>query len=165
MRRASSRVLGTALLAGGLPAFAAQLAVQFVDPEKYTDAGYSSSSPGTKEREQLQRELTQHLKQLADRQLAADDSLKIEVLDIDLAGHLDPFVSAGREMRIVRDVTWPRIKLRYALTRNGTLVSQGEELVSDMNFLAGGNRYSSSDRLRYEKVMLDDWFDKVFVAR
>lgn len=55
--------------------------------------------------EQLQRDIAQHLKQLADAKLAADDVLKIDVLDIDLAGHLDLFVSAGRERRIVRDVT------------------------------------------------------------
>jgi hypothetical protein len=165
MRCAASRLLGAALLTGVLPASAAQLAVQFVEPEKYTDAGYSSSMPSTKEREQLQRDITQHLKQLADRALAEDDSLKIEVLDIDLAGHLDPFVSAGREMRIVRDATWPRIRLRHALTRKGTVVAEGEELVSDMNFLTPANRYSSSDRLRYEKAMLDDWFEKVFVKR
>jgi hypothetical protein len=165
MRRASSRILGAALLAAALPSSAAQLDVDFVEPEKYTDAGYTSSSPRTKEREQLQRDITQHLKQLADRSLADDDSLKIDVLDIDLAGHLDPFVSTGREMRIVRDVTWPRIKLRYTLTRNGAVVAQGEEQVSDMNFMTGTNRYSSSDRLRCEKAMLDDWFDKVFVKR
>ena len=159
------RLAAVVLLGVALPAAAAQLAVSFVEPEKYADAGFNSSSPNAKEREQVQRELEQHLTKLADTKLAADDSLKIDVLDIDLAGHLDPFVSAGREMRIVRDVTWPRIKLRYALTRNGAVALQGEELVSDMNFLMAGNRYSSADRLRYEKAMLDDWFDRVFVQR
>lgn len=165
MRNPSPRTVAAWLLAASLPASAAQLTVNFVEPEKYTDAGYTSSSPDTKERARLQRDLESHLKQLADRSLAPDDSLKIDVLDIDLAGHLDPFVTAGREMRIVRDVTWPRIKLRYALTRNGAVAVQGEGQVSDMSFLMTGNRYSSSDRLRYEKAMLDDWFDKVFVHR
>lgn len=38
--------------------------------------------------------------------------MKITTVGIDLVGHLDLFVSAGREMRIVGDVTWPRIKLQ-----------------------------------------------------
>lgn len=159
------RLAAVVLLGVALPAVAAQLAVSFVEPEKYADAGFNSSSPNAKEREQVQRELEQHLAKLADAKLAADDSLKIDVLDIDLAGEINPFVGGGREMRIVRDATWPRIKLRYALTRGGAVVAQGEERVSDMNFLMTGNRYSSSDRLRYERAMLDDWFDKTFVKR
>ena len=29
-----------------------------------------------------------------------------------------------------------------------------------MNFLLSINRYPGADRLRYEKAMLDDWFEK-----
>jgi hypothetical protein len=34
-----------------------------------------------------------------------------------------------------------------------------------MDFLRASNRYSSSDRLRYEKAMLDDWFERRFGKR
>mgnify|MGYP006164498815 CR=1 FL=1 len=41
-------------------------------------------------------------------------------------------------------------------------VSGGEELLSDLNFMVPSNRYSSGDRLRYEKALLDRWFEKRF---
>jgi hypothetical protein len=155
------------LLAAGLlaamPAFAGELSVEFVAPEKYTDAGYSRSFASEKDRAQVQRDVQAHLQRLAQRHLAEGESLRIEVLDIDLAGHFEPWRSASAgDVRIVRDVTWPRMQLRYALTRGGQVVAQGEERVSDMNFLVGGNRYSDSDRLRYEKAMLDGWFERRF---
>ena len=34
-----------------------------------------------------------------------------------------------------------------------------------MNYLMSGNRYPSIDRLRYEKAMLDDWFDRRIARR
>ena len=76
------------------------------------------------------------------RGLPAGDTLTIEVLDIDLA------------------ITWPRIKLRYALTRGDQVLSSGEDQVTNLNYLMESNRYFSGDRLRYEKSMLDAWFDQ-----
>ena len=34
-----------------------------------------------------------------------------------------------------------------------------------MNYLASFNRYARSDRLRYEKAMLDAWFDRRIAGR
>jgi hypothetical protein len=45
------------------------------------------------------------------------------------------------------------------------VVGSGEERLSDMNFLATPNRYSPDDRLRYEKAMLDHWFESRFGRR
>jgi hypothetical protein len=45
------------------------------------------------------------------------------------------------------------------------VVASAEELVSDMHYLMTSNRYMTGDRLRYEKAMLDDWFDRRFVRR
>lgn len=162
----SSLVVGAVLLAAGFPSVAADLTVTFVQPEKYVDAGYSRPFASEAERAQVQRDIEQHLQRLAERHLAAGDSLRIEVLDIDLAGHFEPFSTRhGADLRIVRDVTWPRIKLRYVLSHDGQVVADGEEQVSDKSFLMGGNRYSSSDRLRYEKAMLDDSFERRFGKR
>ena len=160
----------TRLLAAGLLAACAAAAasagtvdVRFVAPEKYTDASYSSPVAGESDRAQVLRDIDQHLQRLASRGLAPTDNLKVDVLDIDLAGHFPP---GGADVRVVTDITGPRIRLRYNLMRDGAAtVSGGEEVLSDLNFMVPSNRYSSSDRLRYEKALLDRWFEKRFGAR
>lgn len=137
------------------------MSIAFVHPEQYTDPAYSHSFASERDRAEVRHDIEQHLQRLAERGLPASDTLRIEVLDIDLAGHFEPFrFRNGSDVRIVRDITSPRIKLRYTLTRGDRLVASAEEHLSDMNFLMSGNRYSSSDRLRYEKAMLDAWFEK-----
>lgn len=142
------------------------LTVAFIGPETYADASYSRSFASEKDRAEVQRDIEQHLLRLAERSLPAGDALKIEVLDIDLAGRFEPFsFRTGSDVRIVRDITWPRMKLRYTLTRGGEVVLSEEAQLADLNYLMSTNRYSSSDRLRYEKAMLDDWFDKTIVRQ
>lgn len=153
-------------LAASAAAPAAELSVTFIQPENYVDAGYSRSLATARDRAEVQRDIERHLQALAERRLAADELLRIEVLDIDLAGRFEPFrFRAGNDVRIVSDSAWPRITLRYALSRGGQTVVSAEERLTDMNFLMTSNRYPSGDRLRYEKALLDDWFDKRFAQR
>ncbi|MDM0074691.1 DUF3016 domain-containing protein [Variovorax sp. J2P1-59] len=143
---------------------AADLSVVFVQPENFRDAVYSHPYGSERERAAVLRDIERHLRELADRGLPPGDSLRIEVLDIDLAGWFEPFRTRSYgDVRILRDITWPRIKLRYTLTRGDQVVASAEEQVSDLNYLMTVNRYSVSDRLRYEKAMLDNWFDRRFV--
>ncbi|HSV60356.1 MAG TPA: DUF3016 domain-containing protein [Variovorax sp.] len=110
----------------------------------------------------MQRDIERHFQRLAERGLPAGDTLAIEVLDIDLAGWFEPFTfRSAPNVRIVRDVTWPRIKLRYALTRGDQLLAGGAEQLIDQNYLMVSNRYFVGDRLRYGKAMLDTWFERL----
>ena len=149
------------MLAIAVPAAAAGVSVSFIHPEKYVDAAYSRSYASEKDRAEVQRDIEGHLQRLAERGLPAGDTLTIEVLDIDLAGWFEPFTfRSGAQVRIMREVTWPRIKLRYALTRGDQLLASGEEQLIDQNYLMMTNRYFVGDRLRYEKAMLDAWFER-----
>ncbi len=170
-QRPSRQLIAACLVAAGTAvaataAVAGTVDVRFVAPEKYTDASYSSPVAGESDRAQVLRDIDQHLQRLATRGLAPTDNLKVEVLDIDLAGHFPPLGAGGSEVRVVTDVTGPRIRLRYNLMRDGAAtVSGGEEVLSDLNFMVPSNRYSSGDRLRYEKVLLDRWFERRFGTR
>ena len=142
---------------------APNLTVVFVDPENYSDASYSSSFANATDRAEVQREIEQHLQLLAHRSLAPGDSLKIEVLDIDLAGRVEPLRSRiGSDVRVIRDISWRRMTLRYTLTHGNQTTPSREERISDLNYLSSFNRYPSGDRLRYEKAMLDRWFKERF---
>ena len=142
---------------------ATDLSVTFVNPEKYTDASYSSMFANASDRADVQRDIEQHLQTLGERYLAPGDALKIDVLDIDLAGRVEPLRSrVGNDVRVIRDIAWPRMTVRYTLTRGGQTAASREESLSDLNFLSSFNRYSSGDHLRYEKAMLDRWFAERF---
>ena len=159
--------LGAGLLvAAGATSFAssaATVSVTLVQPEKFTDAGYSRGRATPRELADLQQEMQQHLQRLADRRLAASDTLLVEVLDIDLAGDFEiNRLTRFSDVRVVRDIASPRITLRYTAKLGERVVTGAEEQLSDMNFLGSHNRYSSGDRLRYEKPMLDKWFEKRF---
>lgn len=156
------RLAITALCCLGGQAWAApNLSVSFVHPENYTDAVYSGTRGNERERQDVQQALEQHLHALAERHLPAGRTLKIEVLDIDLAGHFEPWRHRGYELRILRDVTWPSMRLRYTLSENDLVLASGEERLADMNYLGAPSIYSRDDRLRYEKAMLDRWFRKL----
>ncbi len=156
-------LLGAGLLVITGVASAATVSVTFVQPEKFTDAGHSRGMATARDLAELQQDLQQHLQRLADRKLAASDTLQVEVLDIDLAGDFSPHrLARMSDVRVVRDIASPRMTLRYTAKLGDRVVKGAEEQVSDMNFLWGHNRYSSGDRLRYEKPMLDKWFETRF---
>ncbi len=160
-------LLGAGLLVGAgamsAGASAVTVSVTFVQPETFTDAGRSPGRATPRELAALQKDLQQHLELLADRKLAASDSLQVEVLDIDLAGDFQPLRWASfSDVRVVRDIAGPRITLRYTAMLGDRVVTGPEEQLSNMNFLSSHNHYSSGDRLRYEKPMLDKWFAKRF---
>ena len=156
-------LLGAALLVAAGVASAATVSVTFVQPEKFTDAGHSRGRATERDLAELREDLQQHLQRLANRKLAASDTLQVEVLDIDLAGDFEMNrLTRFSDVRVVRELASPRITLRYTGKLGDRVVTGAEEQLSDMNFLWGHNRYSGGDRLRYEKPMLDRWFEKRF---
>ena len=135
--------------------------VVFVQPEHFTDIG---KWPRDRSAAENESEISRHLEQLAARTLPAAQSLSVEVLDVDLAGRLEPQRRSGDQIRVMRGVTWPSIRLRYTLQQGGQVIAQGEETVADMNYLDPTNSYPEGDALRYEKRMLDRWFHERLVA-
>jgi DUF3016 family protein len=144
-------------------ALAASANVTFVHPEKFADIG-----PYADQRESArnQAEISHFLEQLAARRLPPDEALQIEVLDVDLAGRLEPWrIQTPYDFRVMVDVTWPSMKLRYRLVRGEQVLASGEESIADMNYLEHPNGYPTSDSLRYEKWMLEYWFQNRLVDR
>ena len=146
-----------------MPAYAA-VEVTFTGADKYSDTKVGPG-PVVKQRNMVLRELGAHLKKLGDKELAAGDTLKIEVLDINLAGRDQPWNPTNPDQRLMDEVNWPSIKLRYTLERDGQVVSQAEELVSDKDYLTQSVMGGTSDSLRYEKKMLSEWFRDRFGAK
>lgn len=142
----------------------AGIKVLFIEPERYTDAGLHSEY-GAKSRSATLTGIQQHLERLGERYLKPGQDLTIEVIDIDLAGRFELWRINARDLRLMREVTWPRIEVRYTLEQNGVVVESGEEAVTDLNYLMRAGIAYSSDPLRYEKAMLEEWFRTRFVER
>ncbi|MBM7062085.1 DUF3016 domain-containing protein [Pseudomonas sp. UL073] len=144
-------------------AAAGKVDVSYTHPEKFRDASLRSAGYERGADAFVMKELSAHLQTLGDRYLAAGQTLHIDILDIDLAGRYEPWHSYAYDVRFMRDITWPSIKLHYELKQDGKTLANQEQRVNDMFYLQRpGRSVHSSDRLYAEKAMLDDWFRERF---
>lgn len=150
-------LIALSLLAGMASAQAAgQLEVSFKPLDELSDAGNSRIDG-----ERNLQALAAHFKGLAAR-LPAGQSLKVEVLDLDLAGEMKP-LRRGGDIRVLKGAAdWPSMTLRYSLNAEGRSLRSGEERISDMNYLMHPVRGRGDGPLAYETRMIDRWFAERF---
>ncbi|HSG24451.1 MAG TPA: DUF3016 domain-containing protein [Azonexus sp.] len=147
-----------AVLAPSLPALA-DVSVEFVEPGRYTDAGlYGADS------QRNLRALERHFKEQGERCLQHGESLELRVFDVDLAGRDEWWHRGSYDLRVMRDITWPRLDLAYVWRdASGKVLGEGREQVSDMSYLwRSAFVRNDTDYLPYEKAMLRDWFGQRF---
>lgn len=153
------RQIGFALTALLVTGTAHAADVTFTDPQKFIDATFDRPRSEKNLRE-VQAEVSKMFSQLADKYLAPGQTLKVEVRDIDLAGRIEPTASMASDIRVLRSSSWPRLQFTYTVTENGAVVRSGDADIHDFDYLNGFNQYFASDRLRYERQMLANWFRK-----
>lgn len=164
--RVISCVAAIALMAGAaVPAWAGTAEVSFVAPDKFSDPGGKGGLRDVPTREVVLREIKAHLENLAERNLPAGQTLRIDILDIDIAGRREVLGVGVEDVRVYDDISPPRIKLRYALEEGGRTLLQGEERVSNLTYLSGVARPQSGDPIHHEREMLTKWFLTRFVKR
>lgn len=147
------------LLALGAGAASAGVTVKYIESDKFSDLPFSSW-----EREDVLRDLSDYFAKLG-KSLPPGQDLTIEVTDIDLAGREYP-TRGARDLRVLKGTAdWPVITLRYSLTENGQVLRSGDARIADMSYLHRINRWSESERLRYEKTMIEDWFKKTILQK
>ncbi len=145
--------LALALLCAG-PALAG-VQVTYQTPERFSDLPFSPA-----ERAAILQQMSEHFDALGKR-LPAGQDLQVEVSDIDLAGRIVHSQRWNEEVRVLRGgADWPRMRFHYRLSEAGRELASGDAELANMDYQQRINRYSSSDPLRYEKQMLDDWFGK-----
>jgi hypothetical protein len=139
----------------------AAVSVNFIEPDKFLDIPFAVS-----ERDDTLKKLREHFEKRG-AALPTGTDLKVEVLDVDLAGRREPLqLSASTEMRILRGgADWPMMRFRYVVEANGKVMKSGEVKLAELNYLQRYNRYPTSEPLRYEKQMIDEWFYKEIQAR
>ena len=131
--------------------------VTYVNPEKMTDVPRFAS-----DRESMEMIFRDHLNGLAAK-LPEGQQLKVEFIDIDLAGDVFPRVPL-RDVRVLKgQADWPRMHLRYSVEQDGKVLRSGERELADPNYLMQTRMYTQ-DLYGHEKQMLDDWFRKEALA-
>lgn len=135
----------------------ADVKVNFVQPDKFSDI---KDNGGFRDKDVL-KDIEAHLVEQAQKALPGRD-VRIDVTDVNLAGEVEPFWRNAQWLRVMRTVTLPSIEFKYEVREAGQVVRQGEVLLRDMNYQDGFNGYSSGDTLRYEKRMIDRWFQREF---
>jgi Protein of unknown function (DUF3016) len=137
--------------------------VIFDQPEKFTDV--KDSSMGTeKGRDSYLALIKEYLEERVPRYLPAGQTLTLTFTNIDLAGDFEPWRGPDfSDVRIVKDIYPPRMNFSYKLVdANGAVVKEGQEKLIEMAFQMLASPINSSDSLRYEKAMLDNWLrDKI----
>ena len=153
------RILVTAAALAAAPAYATTV-VTFLAPDGYTDPSNERS-----EAKSTLDALGDHIKRLGDRYLAPNDTLRVEVLDLDLAGWARWGGRDPNKVRVARGgADFPSMRLRYTLESGGR-TRTGEETISDLAYLNHGYSSRSSEPYAHEKRMLDNWFKSTFVER
>ena len=148
--------LATLLVAGAAEA-AGTVQISFIKPEDFADIRDRAHS-----REQNLKALEQVITNVAKPYVADGQTLKIEVLDVDLAGEVRPG-SRAWDVRVLRGrADWPRITLRWSLDGAGASPRSGEAVVQDMSYLQRIPPALADTALVYERRMLDEWFRQQF---
>ena len=160
-RRRSLALLGLGATMATLAAAAGSVQVSFDKPGEFSDAGR-----GTFDREQTMKSLSDFLQSLG-ALLPDGQSLRLEVLDIDLAGELRPFPRhSSTEVRVLNGrADAPHIKLRYTLQEGGRILKSGEATVGDLAYLSSGHGSEAAyGDLPHEKRMLQQWFKNTLTS-
>lgn len=130
--------------------------VEFVNPESFTDIKDRRFASPTHRNPNLHG-LRQHLQRRASM-LGPGQTLQVRFTDIDLAGDIEP--GTDLLMNEVRRVTGqypPRLKFQYLLRDSqGQTLKSGDADLRDLGFQVSPSG-SSSDPLRHEKRLLDQW--------
>ncbi|RZL39267.1 MAG: DUF3016 domain-containing protein [Rubrivivax sp.] len=135
----------------------ADVQVNFVKPESFIDI---KDNNGFRDEDVL-KDIQTHLVAQAQKYLPGRD-VRISVTDVDLAGQVEPFGRSATWLRVMRTVTLPSISLEYEVRDGDKVVQQGKATLRDMNYQDGFNSYFASESLRYEKRMIDRWFQSEF---
>lgn len=147
------------LLALGAGAASAGVTVNYVESDKFADLPFAPW-----ERKEVLDDMAAFFAELG-KSLPPGQDLTVDITEMDLAGREYPGRGA-RDLRVLKGgADWPMMTLRYTLTANGQVLASGNAKLSDMNYMGRINRMSDGDRLRYEKRMVEDWFNKTILQK
>ncbi len=169
----ASTLFASALVA--MPSMA-KVEIEWKSYEDYSDIRPSSESR-TRFAKSTFKKLEKHMVKLMEG-MPEGQTLSMTVTDLDLAGKVQPanfplsvrggLINLGNDfatdIRVIDTVDIPRMDFQFELSdAKGNVLLSGDEELKDLGFLQrGATNFRRSDRLKYEKRMLDKWFSRTF---
>ncbi|MFO7725203.1 MAG: DUF3016 domain-containing protein [Oceanipulchritudo sp.] len=149
----------TGLIAFGSPLAAAEVKIDWEDPETFSDVeeyGYYSETLF----ERFSNKFEEFVKEEAAEYLPEEAKLALTVKDVDLAGEFEFWRGPDfDDVRIIKEIYPPRLKFDYALTdADGEVVREGLAQITDTTYLWNvANPGRRSDEFYYERELIEDW--------
>ncbi len=134
------------------------VSVRWTDPAQFSELRFSGN-PTEARRGNWVVELAEHLRASAAARLPAGERLEVTITDIKRAGEYEPGHGIQfNDVRVIRDLYPPRMTLTFTRTgADGAVLAEGERTLTDPGFLINASAVNSSDPLRFEKQMIDQW--------
>jgi len=136
----------------------ANVRVEYVHPENFTDVSFRSMTHGAAE-ERLERELTKTI-EAASAQYLSKYQLDVQIVDVAMAGR-EAFEKPGlnSDLRIRHELGKPpRISVQYQVKDpRGHILARGAWVLTNLNYQWGYADSDQLDTLYPEKQLLRDW--------
>lgn len=146
-------------------ASAGRVDVRWEDPAGFTEMGRSRNRVLARQGDWV-AQLARHLRGAAEARLPEGERMEVVIADIARAGAYEPLGPGHDDVRILRDVYPPMMRLRFRrLDAAGRVVAEGERRLHDPAYLMDGARIGAGDPLRHEKRLIDDWLRRELPAR
>lgn len=141
----------------------AKVEVKFNQPEKFRDILVTGSTKN-KSIEIVHKELNRLFEELSEGYLSEQQTLLIDVTDIDLAGDIEYMVGPNHEdIRIIRYSDNYRLSFNYEVkNEKGEIKLKGEKEIK--NFVSEGivNRLGNTNSVSHYERELKKWFKQIF---
>lgn len=154
----------TLLLTAAFTAGAAELKIEWQNPEKFRDADYYYNG-GEKSKKIVMTNLERYFTTEAKRMLPEGTVLEMTVTELDLAGDFEPWRSPSfQDIRIVKEIYPALIEFDYKyLGADGAVLSEGSERLRDTLIPRSivATQLSRSENYPYVKTLVKDWMRKL----
>lgn len=144
---------------------AGPVSVHWTDPARFSELRHSLNR-NEAARGDWVGQLARYIRARSAAQLPPGQRLDVEILDIERAGEYEYAYGGATDIRVLRDVYPPRMRLYVRrLDADGRVLEEGERRLADLAYLMSPHPLSNSDPLRYEKRMIDRWLRTELAAR
>lgn len=133
--------------------------VTWIKPESFRDI---RTTAGSQQRfqEQVFEILTEQFSDMAKIYLAPEQTLSVEVFDLNLAGEPRRSSATGQQFRILTSTTPPAISFSYKIKQGEEVIKSDNVRLTDLNYQASIPAINRDGALVYEKQLILNWARK-----
>jgi hypothetical protein len=148
---------------GSAAASSARVQVTWAPEQQLSEVKDNPMQRGWLKPKDWEKSLGDYLVQRADRLLPEGQQLQVSIDNIKLAGAFEPWRGPdAQDIRFLKDIYPPSMDLHFRLLgADGKVVREGSANLRDLAYLQH-TVPTSTDQLRYDKRMIDDWLRREF---